>query len=111
VRVPHDSQPALVVRLSEHTRLVRLQVAVDDKSPSFDATVRSANGAEVWKAEGLAPPLGELLVLDVPAKLLAGKAGAAYVLRVVGESLREDAPRVLEYRLHVEREDAGAGPR
>jgi anti-sigma factor RsiW len=108
VRVPPGRHPPVVVRVSEHTRLVQLQVAVDDTSPSFDATIHSADGAEIWRAEALAPPVGKLLVLQVPARLLGGEARGAYALRIVGESLRGDPPRVLEYRLQVEREDPGA---
>jgi hypothetical protein len=50
-------------------------------------------------AEGLTPPAGEPLSLDVPARLLRHGACA---LRIVGESLRDQAPRAVEYRLQVE---------
>ena len=59
----------------------------------------------------MTPPVGGLLVLEVPAKLLRAQAHAAYALRIMGESLRQDAPSVLEYRLQVEREDARAAGR
>jgi anti-sigma factor RsiW len=105
VRLPRQDGSPVSVSLARQTRVVRLEVAVDGDHPSYDAVLRGRDGTEAWRAEGLAPAaLGEPLVFDVPARVLAG---AQYALLIEGEALRGPAappPLVLEYSLHVVRE-------
>jgi len=108
VRVPPGGATPVDVAVSERAHVVRLEVTVDDDtSPSFDASIHDADGAEVWRAEGLAPRVGDPLLLDVPAQFLRQ---GAYVLRIVGEALREGAPRESVYRLSVSRGKAATPP-
>jgi hypothetical protein len=92
------------VTLEPGTRSVRLEVALkgDEDSATFDAVVRSADGKEVWRQEGLAPKeFGAPLVVTAPADLLAD---GEYVLSVEGEAAR-DAPQgsTRRYRLRLKR--------
>lgn len=99
-----SAEPASVL-VTPDTRLVRLEVALTEDRPSYDAVLRTADGAEVWRAEGLAPSkAGELLAVAVPAHIFTSDA---YALAVEGEALRgapQPAPRRVEYRLRVVRE-------
>jgi hypothetical protein len=93
------------VPVAPETRLVRLEVAVTEDRPSYDAVLRTADGTEVWRAEGLAPSkAGEPLAVAVPAHIFTSDV---YALAVEGEALRGEPRRALlrvEYRLHVVRE-------
>jgi hypothetical protein len=100
VRLPRTTARAVAVELAPDTRVVRLQVPVNDRSPSFDVSVRNADGREVWRAEGVTSPAGQPLDLEVPVTVMAS---GAYTLRVEGEALRDEEPPVLEYRLQVGR--------
>jgi Putative zinc-finger len=106
VRLAGNTGTLTRVRLSPSARAVRVEVAVDHKSPSYDATLLAADGKAIWRAEGRAAARAEPLVLEVPAEIFAS---GRYTLRVEGESLRESVPLVLEYRLQVVR--ATASPR
>jgi hypothetical protein len=79
------------VTLEPGTRSLRLEVALseDEDSATFDAVVRSAEGKEVWRQEGLAPKqFGAPLVVMAPADAFPD---GEYVLSVEGEPSR-DAP-------------------
>lgn len=93
------------VLVTPDTRSVRLEVAVTEDRPSYDAVLRAADGTEVWRAEGLAPSkAGEPLAVAVPARIFTSDV---YTLTVEGEALRGEprpAPPRVEYRLHVVRE-------
>ena len=102
VRLPGKSGAQVNVHLPPSTRAVRLEVAVDQDSLSFDAAVLAVDGTAVWRAEGLAPSTpGGPLVLEVRAEVFAS---GRYTVRVEGESLRGAAAPILEYRLRVVRE-------
>jgi anti-sigma factor RsiW len=102
LRLPVKSGTQVDVRLSPSTRAVRVELAVDQRSLSFEATVLTVDGKAVWRADGLAPSApGEPLIFEVPAEIFAS---GQYTLRVEGESLRRAAAAVLEYRLQVVRE-------
>lgn len=102
VRLPRGSGPSVRVPLSDSTRHVRIEVAVPEGPPSFDAVLRGVDGTEAWRTESLPPPRsGRRLVFNVPAEVLRGDA---YTLRIEGEPLRDAAPPVLEYRVRVVRE-------
>jgi hypothetical protein len=100
VRVPREPGEPATVALARGTRMVRLEVPVDDEHPSFDLALRAADGTNVWHAEGLVPSgIGKPLVVELPARLLTS---GAYVLRVAGEALRgEAAAPVREHPLRV----------
>jgi hypothetical protein len=93
------------VALDRRTRVLRVEVAVNEGPPSFDAILRRRDGTEVWRIEGLLPPsLGRPLAFEMPARLLAA---AEYVLRIEGEGLRGSAaptPLAVEYSLRVSKE-------
>ncbi len=99
-----SAKPAGVV-VTPGTRLVRLEVAVTEDRPSYDAVLRTAVGTEVWRAEGLVPSkAGEPLAVEVPARILVS---GSYTLMIEGETLRGEprpAPQRVEYPLHVLRE-------
>jgi len=102
VRLPQDSNAPVRVTLSNNTRVVRVEVAVPQGPPSFDAILRAPDGTDAWRAESLAPPAsGRHLVFNVPAEAFRG---TNYTLRVEGEPLRDATPPVLEYRVRVVRE-------
>jgi hypothetical protein len=99
VRLPRRTTAPVDVAVGVATRVVRMEVAVDDHSPSFDAVLRAADGREVWRREGLAPEaVGAPLVVEIPARVLVADA---YSLRVEGDALRDETPPVLEYQLRV----------
>jgi hypothetical protein len=100
VRLARAVSPAPVdVALPPDAGTLRLEIAMSDESPSYDAMIRSADGRVVWRAEGLVPEsAGAPLVLTVPSRVLMADA---YALRVEGEVLREGQPFTLEYRLRV----------
>jgi hypothetical protein len=102
VRLPAAGGAPVKVSLASATRVVRLDVAVADDRPSFDAVVRTADGREVWRSEGIVPASARArLAVKVPARLLSS---GRYTLRIEGESLRgtrTNVPFVLEYSLHV----------
>jgi hypothetical protein len=101
VRLPPQPKAPVRIELSATTRDLRVEVVVDGESPSFDAAIRTADGKEVWRAEGLAPvALGQPLRLSVPAAVLMA---ANYDLRIESESLRGAPSRVLQYRLKIVR--------
>jgi len=100
VRLPRNPGSAVRVPLSPDTRVVRVEVAVDEGSPSFVVAVRTVDKREVWRAEGLAPATsGKPLVFTIPARIFA--ASDQYSLRIEGEPLREAVTPVLEYDLRV----------
>jgi len=102
VRLPRNSAAPVRLFLSPDTRVVHVEVAVDEGSPSFGAAVHAADGRELWRAEGLAPSAsGKPLLLTIPARIFAP---GRYALRVEGEPLREAVTPVLEYDLRVVRE-------
>jgi anti-sigma factor RsiW len=96
---------AFDVVIRPRTTTVRLEIPVRGERPSYDVTLRTGDGAVVWRLRGLSavqPP--QPLVVTVPARLLVGNA---YKLRVDGEALREAAtsdPLTLEFRMRVVRE-------
>lgn len=103
LRLPARSGAADLT-LTPRTRAVRIEVAVGEDRPGFDAVVRNESGRAVWRTH-TPPPAepGEPLVLEVPAEVFAS---ARYVLRIEGEAVRkteQSAPLVLEYRLRVRR--------
>jgi hypothetical protein len=99
-RMPPTPGSPTTLTLSSNTRMVRVEVQVDEEPPSFNAIVRTGDGTEVWRAEGLVPPAsGELLAFDLPARVLASDR---YTLRIEGEPLRgAKVPPILEYPLRV----------
>jgi hypothetical protein len=103
VRLPRELKAPVEVVLSPETRAVRVELPVAPGPPSFDAVVRTNEGARVWSAESLEPPLaGAPLAVTVPAEVFASDR---YVLVVQAEPLRGSAaPRALEYTLRVRRE-------
>jgi hypothetical protein len=100
VRLARAASPTPVdVALPSEASTLRIEVAVSDESPSYDAMIRSADGREVWRAEGLVPEsAGAPLILSVPSRILIADA---YALRVEGEALREGSQVTLEYSLRV----------
>ena len=102
VRLARDGSAVQSVSVGPATRTVRLEVPVQEGPPSYDAVVRVAGGAEVWRAEGLLPAsAGEPLVVAVPARLLTT---ADYVLSIEGEALRRESPSgPATFRLRVVR--------
>ena len=108
VRLAGPAGAPVRVDLSPETQVVRVEVAVDAESPSFDAVLLSGNGKSVWTARGrAAPATGEPLVLEVPATRFSS---GPYRLRVEGEALREGTAPVLEYPLQAVRA-VSASPR
>ena len=105
VRVPAAMTRPIDVVLSKETRTLRLEVALaEDRYPGYDVDLRDASGTRVWEARSrvASGPRGSL-VLEVPARLLAG---ARYVLHVAGERMRDDsgeAPWAIQYRLRITR--------
>ena len=105
VRLPGTASGTAEIPVSAETRTVRIEVPIeDDRYPTFDATLRTADGTKAWESTGLVPPgPGLALVLMVPAEILLAED---YVLQVQGEKLR-DAPRqkrlTLEYKLKIAR--------
>jgi hypothetical protein len=103
VRMPRDSRTPVSVPLSPQTQKVRVEIAVNEVSPSFDVALRTAEGREVWRAEGLAPKApGKPLILTLPAVIFA--SSDRYTLRVQGERLRDVVTPMDEYEVHVVRE-------
>jgi hypothetical protein len=105
VRLAAEERAPRAVTVGPATRTVHVEVPVDEGPPSWDAIVRTSEGAEVWRAEGLVPAHdGARLVVAVPARLLAS---ADYVLAIEGETLRGESPSAhpREYRLHVTHSD------
>lgn len=99
VRLARGATAPVTVTLAAETRTVRLEVTVDGDSPSYDAMIRTADGREVWRAEGLVPrSAGAPLTLSVPSRLLRA---SAYALRVEGEVLRDGPAVTFEYPLRV----------
>jgi anti-sigma factor RsiW len=90
VRLPEvpATQP-VEIALSAGTRLVRFEVPVEEAGPpSYEAILRHTNGAQLWRATGLAPASsGEPVVLDVPVRVVAAAADA-YELVLEGEPVR-----------------------
>jgi anti-sigma factor RsiW len=87
------------------TRRARFEVLVPDAGPpSYDAILRRADGAEVWRAEDLAPArAGRPLAIEIPAQVLVA---GDYQLALEGEQLREGGPAAKTSRvftLHVTR--------
>jgi hypothetical protein len=109
VRVSARTDRPIEIPLSMETKTVRLEVPIlDDRHPTYDAWLRSLDGAAIWSARGLVPPAsGHALVVSIPARLLTA---ADYALVVRGEILR-DAPRASDaerrYTLHIERTPEG----
>jgi hypothetical protein len=107
LRLPRRPAGAVEMALAGDTRVVRVEVHVDDSIPSFDASLHDAAGREVWRAETLvAEGDGSTLAFDVPARAFA--SAERYALRIEAEPLRgaspTDRPFVLEYPLRVRRE-------
>jgi anti-sigma factor RsiW len=100
VRLLPKSSALVTLPLPEETRLLRLEVSVPEGPPSFDASLKAADGTEAWRTENLAPPAsGRRLVLNIPAEALRSDE---YTLRIEGEPLRDVAtPPVLSYRVRV----------
>jgi hypothetical protein len=86
-------------------RTLRIEVPiVDDRHPSYNATLEDTAGARVFEAAGLTTSgPGDSVVVTVPERLLVADN---YTLRVTGEKLRgaPDNARVsLKYALHIRR--------
>jgi hypothetical protein len=105
VQLSRQPEGPVDVALDPGARFVRVEVAVVQGPPSFDAILRRRDGGEVWRMEGLLPPsLGKPLVFTIPARLLAA---TEYILRIEGEGLRGPAATsspAREYSLRVSRE-------
>ena len=100
VRLP-KTPAAAAIALTAGTERVRMEIDVAAEPPSFDAVLRDKDGVEVWRVAGLAPPAGEPLVLDVPARVLRSQQ---YALLIEGENLRGGGrPYVVEYSLEISR--------
>jgi hypothetical protein len=101
VRLPQAEASAVDVALAGETRTLRIEVEVDSDAPSFDASLRRADGTTIWTAGGLAPRHGDPLVLEVPAPLLQAQR---YALVIEPEARRGTRrPRSLEYTLQIVR--------
>ena len=105
LELPRRAAAPVAVAVTTRTRGLRVEVAVDADSLSFDASVQARHGGEVWRAEGIpAPRAGKPLVLELPARILALRE---LLLFVQGEALREGEPQMQEYALRVSYVDAG----
>ena len=105
VRLPAPSQQPVEIAIPVGTRLVRLEVPIDDdEHPTFAAALRTHDGTTAWEAKRLVPPgPGLAVVLIVPAEILTADE---YVLQVEGERWRDATPQkgvALKYRLRVAR--------
>jgi hypothetical protein len=89
VRLPRvPSAQATHIPVSTQTKTVRLEVPVAAVGPpSYEAVIRSADGAEVWRQDDLAPARGgEPVVVEIPADVLTGDS---YQFTLEGEAVRD----------------------
>jgi hypothetical protein len=88
--------------------VVRVEVPLEDAEQgpaAYDASLhKRSGGGAVWRATGISPSAAGILVLSIPARLLAR---GDYLLRVAGEQLRDATaePPAREFALRVVRED------
>ena len=113
---PHSPGPPPIVRVASAAEAVdviiptaaasvRFEVAVDGAAAAYDAVIRSLQGAELWRANGLELEReGAPLRFSIPAAILiAGQ----YVLALEAEALRGEEPAagpVVKCTLRVRRE-------
>src|SRR5207244_4299669 len=53
VQIPRVTTEPVDVDLRSRAQSVRFEVPVDDRQPSYDVKVQTANGKEIWRGEGL----------------------------------------------------------
>jgi hypothetical protein len=102
VRLRRDTAAPVEIVLSRLTRTVRLEVPVAAGYPSYDVTLRTLQGSQLWRApeltvDGAAAPL----IVRVPANILAA---GEFVLSIEGEALRDRSPSSVMYHLKVVRQ-------
>lgn len=106
VRLRRDTAAPVEIVLSRLTRTVRLEVPVARGYPSYDVTIRTLQGLQLWRApeltvDGAAAPL----IVRIPANVLAA---GEFVLSVEGEALRDRSPSSVTYHLKVVRQRGSA---
>jgi anti-sigma factor RsiW len=106
VRLPRDTAGPVEIVLSRLTRTVRLEVAVPGVHPSYDVTLRTLQGSQLWRAPELTVESPEApLIVRVPANVLTA---GDFVLSVEGEAVRDRSPSSVTYHLKVVRQRGSA---
>ena len=102
IRFPAAATAVVEAQAPAPTQALHVVIPVSAARPSFEAVVRTADGREVWRADGLVrSKRDQAVALTIPAGVLIA---ADYTLALESEAMRDpDAPPQirLSYRLRL----------